>query len=179
LVSIPATVWIADTYRVGPPPAVLGEKVEPLPAEVRRHLRQMERIEPVDPLSVRRALIATGPDGNWSVWNYLLKTGTPRGVVLGPRRDDGFGFGCARTEPISDCGGSPGFHLFAVPAGARTLRFTSKGGSVREAAAGSGWALVLGPRRERARPPNVPITAEALGPDGRVLARDRAPYSLP
>lgn len=177
--SIPATVWIADTYRVGPAPAVLGEKVEPLPPEVRRHLRMMERVEPVDPPSVRRALIATGPDGEWSVWNYLLKTGTPRGVVLGPRRDDGFGFGCARTEAISDCGGSAGFHLFAVPAGTRTLRFTSPGGSAREAAAGNGWALVLGARRTRPRPPGAPITAEALGPDGRVLARDRASYSLP
>jgi hypothetical protein len=177
--SIPATVWIADTYRVGPSPVMLGEKVTPLPAGVRRVLA-FDRTEPADRSTVRRALVARGPDGEWSVWNYLLQTGTPRGVVLGPRRDDGFGFGCTRTQRIDDCGGSAIFHLFAVPAATRTLRFTSSSGSVREAAAGNGWALALGARRTGpGGPPASPSVAEALDAGGRVIARRSAPWPLP
>ena len=176
--SIPATVWIADTYKVGPPPAVLGETITPLPPELRRAL-SFDRTEPADLSTVRRALLAEGAYGQWSVWNYLLRTGTPRGVVLGPRRDDGFGFGCARTGGIQECGGSPGFHLFGVPPATTTLRFTSASGSVREAAAGGGWALVLGPRGSGEARPGDSLTAEALDVDGKVLATARGRYALP
>ncbi|WP_217922711.1 hypothetical protein [Miltoncostaea oceani] len=175
---IPAIVWVADTYRIGPSPVVLGEVVEPVPAQVRRML-SLPGSERGDPSTLRRALEADGPDGRWSVWNYLLVTGAPRAVVAGPRPDDAFGFGCPRTKGIQDCGGSAGFQPFAVPTATRTLRFTSSSGMVREAAAANGWALVLGPRRSRGAPPRTTTTAEALGESGQVLATLRGRFSLP
>lgn len=181
---IPAIVWVADTYRVGPSPVVLGEVVEPVPAQVRRLLGSLDfGGERADPSSLRRALEADGPDGRWSVWNYLLVTGAPRAVVAGPRPGDAFGFVCLRTQGstqgIQDCGGSAGFQPFSVPTATRTLRFTSSSGAVREAAAANGWALVLGPRRSRDAPPRTNTTAEALDDNGQVLATLRGRFSLP
>jgi hypothetical protein len=122
--AIPAIVWVVETHRVGPVPRVLGERVEPVPSQIRRALRPNIAEKP-DLSTVRRALVAEGLDGQWTVWNYLLTTGTPRSLVLGPRRSDGFGFSCPRPKAISDCGGSTGFQVFAVPARTSTLRFIS------------------------------------------------------
>jgi hypothetical protein len=175
---IPAIVWVADTYRVGPSPVVLGEVVEPVPAQVRRML-SLPGSERGDPSTLRRALEADGPDGRWSVWNYLLVTGAPRALVAGPRPGDSYGFFCLRTKGIQDCSGSAGFETFSVPTATRTLRFTTSSGAVREAEAANGWALVLGPRRSRGAPPRTTTTAEALGENGQVLATLRGRFSLP
>lgn len=177
---IPGIVWVADTYRIGPSPAVLGEVVEPVPTQARRLLGSPDfGGERADPSSLRRALEADGPDGRWSVWNYLLVTGAPRAIVAGPRPGDSYGFFCLRTKGIQDCGGSAGFQLFSVPTATRTLRFTTSSGAVREAEAANGWALVLGPRRSRGAPPRTTTTAEALGENGQVLATLRGRFSLP
>lgn len=176
--SIPAIVWLVDTYRVGPEPVVLGERVSPLPAGVRRMVA-MRGLERGDLATVRRAFVVRTGDGEWSVWNYLLTSGTPRGIVLGPRPQDTVGFGCARDKPINDCGGGERYGLFAVPAAARTLRFTSGSRVVREETAYNGWSLLIGDgsRRYTRRPPQ--LTARALAADGTVLATWTSRFQLP
>jgi hypothetical protein len=178
--SIPAIVWVVETHRVGPVPKVLGERIEPVPSQIRRALRP-NIAENSDLSTVRRALVADGPDGQWTVWNYLLTTGTPRSLVVGPRRTDGFGFGCRRMKAINDCGGGVGFQVFAVPERTSTLRFiASKTDEVlAEAVAANGWAMLLGPRRSHRVRPAGPITGVAVDEAGLTLAKLTGQFSLP
>lgn len=175
--SIPALVWVADTFRVGPPPTVLGDTVDPLPTEVRRRL-QARTNGSVDLSSVRRAVVADGPDGQWSVWNYLLKSGSIETLVIGPTANDGFSFTCGRMKKIEDCGGMTGFQIFAVPPATRVLRLTSPAGIVRDAVADNGWAIAVGPRVRPSSPPTV-VRAVALDASGAVLAKQKGAFTIP
>ncbi|WP_217923824.1 hypothetical protein [Miltoncostaea oceani] len=177
--SIPAVVWVSDVYRVGPPLAVRGEIVRPLPAMVRSMVGS-RTLGPDrgDPATVRRALLADGPDGPWAVWSYLTTAGSPRNVFTGPRRTDGFGFTCVPQGRITNCGGGPGFQVYAVPLAARSMRVLLPGGARDADAVGNGWAILLGPRA-RNREPGPTVRIEARDAAGRVIARLRERAAIP
>jgi hypothetical protein len=175
--SIPAVVWIAETYRVGPLPEVYGEKVEPLPENVQALIARGEK--DIDLSTLRRSLVADGPDGQWSVWSYLLTTGMHRSLILGPRpTEDDRGFSCLRMQEIRDCTAGGRYQLVAVPPGARTLRLTPRSGPASEAPASNGWAMLFEPGGGDVTPQGG-VTAEALDENGRILATRAARFVLP
>lgn len=178
--SVPAVVWVSDVYRVGPPVAVRGEIVRPLPALV-RSLSSSRTFGPDrgDPATVRRSLVADGPDGSWAVWSYLTTAGSPRNVLTGPRRSDGFGFTCVPRGAITGCGGGAGVQLYAVPLAARSVRVLLPEGPRTAEAVGNGWAIFVGPRTRDRAPAGAPVRIEARDAAGRVIARLRERAAIP
>jgi hypothetical protein len=176
--SLPAVVWVDELFHVGPLPGVLGQRVTPLPPRVRRSVAGFG-LDRGDLTTVRRALVVAGADGQWAVWNYLTASGGPMALLTGPRPSDGFGFTCPKQRAaIRDCGGGKGFQVFGVPAAATRLRFQAPTGW-QTADAANGWALILGPRRDRGQPPASKIRAEALDARGKVIATAAERFALP
>ncbi|MGD9570663.1 MAG: hypothetical protein AB7V62_02105 [Thermoleophilia bacterium] len=176
--SIPAVVWLAGVHPVGPPARVPGERVRPLPAAVRRAILAGPDTERGVPSTVRRAVTADGPDGEWSVWSYLTRAGSLRHVVVGPRPGDGFGFICRRRGAVAGCGGGPGFQVYAVAPAATALVVRLPSGPREADGVANGWALFVGPRRVTTAPGPV-VRIEALDASGRVLGGVRERAILP